>query len=85
MEAAGVFRELDSNGDGTICCLLREFEAGLVGVLSHDELWRSLSDAGVPDEQIESLFFRLDANQDGKVCTGPLVCGGARPLAGHKG
>lgn len=58
--AHGVFSLLDLNGDG---------------VLSVEELGNELSDLGMPDADIERLFFRLDTNQDAKVSEEEFVAG----------
>ena len=66
--AVATFRELDTNHDGDFlrpgrfCSLLL-----VAGALSYEELWNKLSDSGLADTHIEQLFFRLDANHDGKV------------------
>ena len=59
-EARSVCRRLDTNNDG---------------VLSVEELGNELSDLGMPDADIERLFFRLDTNQDAKVSEEEFVAG----------
>ena len=59
-EARSVCRRLDTNNDG---------------VLSVEELGNELSDLGMPDADIERLFFRLDTNQDDKVSEEEFVAG----------
>eukprot|EP01052_Picozoa_sp_SAG31_P029670 SAG31_NODE_2967_length_4841_cov_4.952552_6_plen_120_part_00 len=47
-----MFDRIDKDGDGS---------------LSQIELSSGLSDFGLMDEQIEMLFFQLDANSDGRI------------------
>ena len=51
-EARAIFKMLDKNGDGTLSPL---------------ELSSKLSDFGIADEAIQSLFILLDRDGDGEV------------------
>jgi hypothetical protein len=67
-EARAIFQSLDKNGDGTLDLI---------------ELYDGLSDFGLTDAQIQTIFFDLDANSDGQVSEEEFLTGYAT-LYPHK-
>ena len=59
-EARAIFQSLDKNGDGTLDLI---------------ELYDGLSDFGLTDAQIQTIFFDLDVNSDGQVSKEEFLTG----------
>ena len=59
-EARAIFQSLDKNGDGTLDSI---------------ERYDGLSDFGLTDDQIQTIFFGLDVNSDGQVSEEEFLTG----------